>query len=265
MPKILMLHRVLPKHLLNNYYFERDTAISWNRFIELLDYIEAENLQTFTISEMDKHTSEQSIFITFDDGYADNLDALNEILKRGMKATIYPVKLFIQKGFSPIDDMAFHLMEKSDVPSALYHSLMTGRLKKLIRRISFKRYRYFRNKWFGLANDALPDNLFLTENQLVYLAYKGIDFGIHGSSHRIFTSLSNNELLQELTESKSWLKSLGAASKLSICFPHGSHNQRVIDICAKFDAVLLGIDSAFNHESVQRRIHVKEISYERNF
>ena len=265
MPKILMLHRVLPEHDPDNYYFERDTAISWNRFTCLLDQIEAERLQTLPVSALGRASNGRSVFITFDDGYADNADALNEILKRGMKATLFPVKQFIQEGFSPIDDMAFHLMEHNDVPSELYSSLMSGRLKKLLRRLSVHKYRYLRRKWFGLVEDASPKDLFLTDQQLADFVSRGVELGIHGSSHRIFTSMSDSDLLQELSESKDWLNSIGVNGRLSICFPHGSHDPRTSKICSNFGEFLLGVDALPTCGSVQRRIHIKEVSNELDY
>lgn len=265
MPKILMLHRVLPEYVPDNYYFKRGTAISWHRFIKILDRIEIEEMQALPISEIQQGCNDRCVFITFDDGYADNSAALDEILRRDMRATVFPVKQFVQEGFSPIDDMAFHLMAHDDVSPELYHSLMSGRLKKLLRRLSINRYRYLRRKWFGLTDDASPKDLFLTDQQLVDFVSRGIELGIHGSSHRIFTSLPDDELLQELNDSRDWIKSLGISENRSICFPHGSHDQRVSNICSGFGNILLGVDAVPLCGSVQRRIHIKEAPNEFDF
>jgi peptidoglycan/xylan/chitin deacetylase (PgdA/CDA1 family) len=264
MHKVLMLHRVLPEYAPDNYYFKRDTAISWNRFTSLLDQIEEEGIQTLPVSALGRASNNRNVFLTFDDGYADNADAINEILKRGMKVTLFPVKQFIQEGFSPIDDMAFHLMRHHSVPPELYSSLMSGRFKKLLRRLSTQKYRYLRRKWFGLVEDALPRDLFLTDQQLGNFASRGVELGIHGTSHRTFTSMSDRDLLQELSDSRDWLNSLGFKDKLSICFPHGSHDQRTSNICAKFGSHLLGVDAIPTCSSVQRRIHIKEEPVELN-
>ena len=266
MKRILMLHRVLPKYDSDNYYFTRETAISWNRFVGLLDRIEEEGLQSFTISELEAQSNNnQSIFITFDDGYADNEAALNEILRRKMKVTLFPVKQFVQEGNSPIDDMAFHLMSHKNVSQELNFSLMTGRLKKLLRRLTMQRYRYLRSKWFGLEEDALPSGLFLTEQQLTDLSSNGVELGIHGSSHRVFTSLSSADLSKELSESSKWLNSLGITGKYSICFPHGAHTERLSSVCSDFGSFLLGVDSDPACDSVYRRTHIKEEQYDSTY
>jgi peptidoglycan/xylan/chitin deacetylase (PgdA/CDA1 family) len=265
MPKIFMLHRVLPEYDPDNYYFKRDTAISWRRFIAILDQIEMEGMQTLPISAVNRDSNRSSVFLTFDDGYADNAAALDEILRRGMRATVFPVQQFIQEAFSPIDDMAFHLMAHNDVPLDLYSSLMSGKFKKLLRRLSANRYRYLRRRWFGLINDASPWDLFLTNQQLSDFVSRGIELGIHGSSHRVFTSLTDNELLKELSDSRDWIHSLGIRGNLSICFPHGTHDQRITNICSGFGEFLLGVDALPLCETVKRRIHIKEVSNELDY
>lgn len=258
MPHIFMLHRVLPEYDPDNYYFKRETAISWNRFIAILDQIETDGMQSLTVSEMGESSNNPSVFITFDDGYADNEPALNEILKRGMRATIFPVKQFIKEDFSPIDDMAYHLMAHKSISAELYSSFMSGRFKKLLRRLSVNRYRYLRKRWFGLNEDASPKGLFFNDKQLADFASRGLELGIHGVSHRVFTSLSDSELLEELKDSKEWLQSLGAGNTLSICFPHGSHDRRTVGICSDFGSHLFGVDSPNLYKPVLRRIHIKE-------
>ena len=257
MPDILMLHRVLPEYAPDNYYFQRGTAITWNSFITLLDNINKNGLRALPLSALEKQPR-NSIFLTFDDGYADNAQALNELLHRGMTATVFPVKDFVREGFSPIDDMACHLMESDIASLQLRKSLTNGRLKKLLRRISSDRYRHLRDRWFGLTRDARPSTLFLNEKQLSDFSSRGIELGIHGSSHRTFNTLSEEILVREIKDSQQWLRSLGASEPLAICFPHGAHDQRTIDICLRYSQTLLGVDAETLSPVVMRRVHVRE-------
>ncbi|WP_461534728.1 polysaccharide deacetylase family protein [Spongorhabdus nitratireducens] len=241
----------------DNYYFQRRTAISWGRFIQLLDKIEADGCETLPVSALGK-ASPQSVFITFDDGYADNFRAIKELLRRGMTATIFPVRNFSQQQFSAIDDMAANLMMSDAMPADLRASIINGRIKKIARRLSSERYRFLRAKLFGIAEDRLIEKLFLTEQQLSELVDSGIGLGIHGCSHRIFSSLPEDILEKELQESLDWLISLGISKQPAICFPHGAHDERTVEICSQYSKYLLGVDCKPVCKEVHRRIHVKE-------
>ncbi len=255
--KIFMLHRVLPEFAPNNYYFLRKTAISWQCFIGFLDKIESMNWQVKPLSTIKFCNPKRDVFISFDDGYADNHFALHEIHRRGMSATLFPVKIFSQTNFSPIDDMAHHLM-KSEISNTTKKSLLDGRLKRLIRKLDPLQYRRLRKDWFEVNEDAQHGQLFMSETDLKYWCKSGIELGIHGTSHRVFTSLTPQQLNKELTISRTWLYSLGAQACLPICFPHGKYNNQVIKQCNKFTSFLIGVDAEKSSPSVYRRIQICE-------
>lgn len=258
-PKIYMLHRVLPIAEPNNYYFQRRTAISWNKFVSLLDMIEQSELVTHPISALGPGTCDSGVFITFDDCYRDITDALDEIIRRKMTATIFPVKNFSCTGFSPIDDMAKRLMQFQELPSELNNSLIEGRLKKLLRRLTPERYRRLRQQWFGIDHDIHQQPpLFMSEAQLTAYSEQGIELGIHGTSHRTFISLPSNQLHQELADAKEWLTNISHANEFPICFPHGAHDERVVTICRKYSKHLLGVDSSSKSPQVLKRLWITE-------
>lgn len=257
-PRIYMLHRVIEHYDEDDYYFQRKTAISWNKFIELLDLIEMNSWKTKPISNITMGFTDQDVFITFDDGYEDNCNALDELIRRGMTATVFPVKDFSLTGFSPIDDMAQHVMASNDITPSLLQSLLGGRIKKLLRGMSALRYRYYRKHWFSITIDADNSDLFMSEQQLKRYCAQGIELGIHGRSHRAFINLTSSELYSELIGSLNWLKSLGSMSAVSICFPHGKHNEQVIKLSQSVGQILLGVDCDTLDSAVLRRVHVTE-------
>jgi|TARA_B100001063_G_scaffold158194_1_gene147558 peptidoglycan/xylan/chitin deacetylase (PgdA/CDA1 family) len=257
-PRIYMLHRVLKNYDEKNYYYQRQTGISWKKFIELLDTIEKKGWKTKPISALAKGYTHNDVFITFDDGYRDNIGAFDELINRGMIATVYPVKDFVLDGFSPIDDMALHLMSTPNVPKDLSLSLLGGRLKRILRGITASRYRYLRQRLFGIDVDADSTHLFMQEHHLKLYNSQGIELGIHGCSHRAFTQLSPSELNKELTENYNWIRGLGCRESMSICFPHGKHNKKVIEQSQLFGLIHLGVDCETFYPSVLRRIHITE-------
>ncbi|MFK5892669.1 MAG: polysaccharide deacetylase family protein [Pseudomonadota bacterium] len=257
-PRIYMLHRIIEHFDESNYYFQRKTAISWLKFIELIDLIEKKGWKTRCISSLVQGYTDNDVFLTFDDGYKDNSSALDELIRRGMTATVYPVKNFTLTNFSPIDDMAHHLMATPNVAKNLLSSLLDGRLKRVLRRMSASRYRYFRKHWFSIDIDANNADLFMQEKQLKRYSSQGIELGIHGRSHRTFNHLTSSELSSELSDCLNWLCSLGNVSSTSLCFPHGKHSETVIKQSQSIVKIMLGVDCDTLLPPVLKRIHVTE-------
>lgn len=70
-------------------------AVSMQRFREQLDFLATEGYATPTMEELVAAPTQKwrgrTAVITFDDGYVDNLDACEELQKRGMRATWFVV------------------------------------------------------------------------------------------------------------------------------------------------------------------------------
>lgn len=89
-PVALMYHAVLS----DGAEFVWPWAVSVQQFRNHLDFLLAEGWTTPTISELlagPEVQATRTVAITFDDGYAGNLTAYNELAKRGMRATWYIV------------------------------------------------------------------------------------------------------------------------------------------------------------------------------
>ncbi|HEY5997812.1 MAG TPA: polysaccharide deacetylase family protein [bacterium] len=65
------------------------------------------------------------------------------------------------------------------------------------------------------------------------MSEKGMSFGSHGSSHRIFTRLTVQEMENELVESWESLQSPGVAAVPVLAYPNGDWNQKVEDMAAE--------------------------------
>jgi peptidoglycan/xylan/chitin deacetylase (PgdA/CDA1 family) len=91
-PIMLMYHAVQPGTTTTPAW---PWAVSMKRFREQLDFLATEGYATPTMSELvatPAHDwSGRTAVITFDDGYVDNLDACEELEKRGMRATWFLV------------------------------------------------------------------------------------------------------------------------------------------------------------------------------
>ena len=258
MIKTLMLHRVLPVERTDGYYFRRGTAIDTACFHRLLDALEQHRVRTVT----PLHTGGEGrrVCITFDDGYADIAPALDALLARGMRATIFVVKEYCISNFSPIDDMAAWLDASESVPAALAESLTCGAMKKRMRGMPVFRYRRHRRRLFGFGDHPASAG-FLTERQLREFHARGIAVGIHGCTHRAWSNLSAPQLCAEIEESADWLRKLGVRDIAGLCYPHGCyralHNLDG-EVARLAETGVFGVDRPYADPAVTRRVWVRQ-------
>jgi peptidoglycan/xylan/chitin deacetylase (PgdA/CDA1 family) len=90
-PIMLMYHAVLPGRSRPDWPW----AVSMDQFRAQLDFLAGEGYATPTVAELVARPARAwngpTAVITFDDGYADNLAASEELLKRGMRASWFIV------------------------------------------------------------------------------------------------------------------------------------------------------------------------------
>jgi len=89
-PVMLMYHAVTPGKIRPGWPW----AVSMQQFRDQLDFLAAEGYATPTMGELvaePKKWTGRTAVITFDDGYADNLAACDELKKRGMRASWFIV------------------------------------------------------------------------------------------------------------------------------------------------------------------------------
>ncbi|WMP19032.1 polysaccharide deacetylase family protein [Thiothrix lacustris] len=248
----LMLHRVMPQMITHDYYVRRGTAISQQKFIELLDAI-AEREIPIVLSKNDQ-PERASVCLTFDDGYADNAWAFEQLLQRNLQAWLFPVKNYVIERFSVIDDIASQM---TVCPSST-EWLSEPRTRNILMRLQPERYRWLRSCWLGIDIDRCSNSLFLTESEVRHYALQGIHLGIHGVTHRIWSSLSEYQLKKEIEQCHDWIQSLTGIAPLAACFPHGKAPTENIMQSVLADYQCFGVDKNYLNSSIERRMWLME-------
>ena len=247
----IMLHRVLPELRADCYYTQRGTAISRRQLEILLNESQRRGLPLVTSRPVN---GQPAICLTFDDGYADNAWAFDRILKAGGRAWLFPVKTYVQQRFSVMDDFAAQLRMYAEEQS----SFDLARVRQIIRQVTPNRYRYWRERLTSITQDRCDAELFLNEKDLKQYSAAGIEMGLHGVTHRIWSNLSWSELAWEIRESEDWLTELTGTRPLGACFPHGKEpsEQAVTSLLSAYDC--FGVDKPYSQNQVIRRFWLRE-------
>lgn len=248
---IFMLHRVLAGVPSDHYYYRRGMAISRTKFCSLLRTIDDHGLPIVTEPE---GSPDKAVCLTFDDGYADVGWALEHLLERNASAWVFPVMQYAQEGFSVIDDLAAWI----DARDQLRSLAKIPRIRHVVRRLDAARYRRLRQRFLGLAVDRCDPVLFLDELELSGFAARGIRLGVHGVTHRIWPSLGERLIEQEIEPALWWLRGLGEAAPERFCLPHGK--APAVQVLRQLNqlGICFGVDREYEEPGIIRRHWVKE-------
>jgi peptidoglycan/xylan/chitin deacetylase (PgdA/CDA1 family) len=134
-----------------------------------------------------------------------------------------PILLTFDDGYADLAEYAFPVLRRLGFGAAVF--LVTGQLGGT-------------NAW-DKTRGSSPHHL-LTREQVRYWASQGIEFGAHSRTHADLTTLSAQELADEILGSKNDLAALLGSRACAFAFPYGSYNRAVQD-CARsaFDLTFL--------------------------
>tara|TARA_R110001583_G_scaffold26798_2_gene96343 strand:+ start:74 stop:1057 length:984 start_codon:yes stop_codon:yes gene_type:complete len=210
----------LEKHL----YFIKNNfeIINQSRFIEIIN----------TNQEIDKKYA----YITFDDGYLDNYQLAFPILKAmNVSATFFVATGLIESNVIPWwDEIAWHLKQSNlselNLSSWDKSVVLSKNINKTIREVLSQ----FKSSAASIEEQLLElrqitgmvleeyESEFLSWSNIVEMESAGMTIGAHSHSHRIFSSLSAEELSHELYHAKMLLEEKLSSKVLSISYPVGN-------------------------------------------
>ncbi|MDR3673849.1 MAG: glycosyltransferase [Acidobacteriota bacterium] len=144
-----------------------------------------------------------------------------------------PVLFTFDDGYADLVDYALPVLRRFGFGAAVY--VVTGQLGGT-------------NAWDEARG--YGTHRLMTAEQIRYWASQGIEFGAHGRTHADLTTLSANELSEEVVGSGKDLESILGARVVSFAYPYGFHNQAVDDcVRGAFDLAFIADDNdeGLNH------------------
>lgn len=175
-------------------------------------------------------------YITFDDGYLDNYQLAFPILKAmNVPATFFVATGLIESDVIPWwDEIAWHLKQSNfselSLPSWNKSIILSKTINKNIREVLSQ----FKSSAATIEEQLLElrkitgmtleqyESEFLSWSNIVEMESAGMTIGAHSHSHRIFSSLSAEELSHELSHAKMLLEEKLTNKVLTISYPVGN-------------------------------------------
>ena len=212
-------------------------STSPENFLDHLAHLRRMSYKFVALSDFDPQVAGTCV-ITFDDGYLDNFTLLAPILRQQrIPATIFISSHYVESGgkFPPdlvcVDDV-------SSADSELSHDQRLNNLVSLPKQEFLERLKELESH-----DPSCSDGRPLTLAQLKELSeIEGVEIGPHTVTHRSMTSLSDDELIDEIQGSAEYLTRHGIKSVKFFALPFGQGHHvdlRVSDAVRSFGFIPL--------------------------
>ena len=269
---ILMYHRVLPQPDALRAWDVDAHAFTWQmatlrRYFNVLPLREA-------VSRLRSRTlPPRAVCITFDDGYADNVDVALPILQNhGLHATFFIATGYLDGG-RMWNDTVIEAVARAPGPVLDLESLGLARhavatvnervqaIKSLLGQLKYLPPPERAHKSAAIAErvgQRLPDNLMMTTAQLRALHQSGMEIGAHTVQHPILARVADDEAQQEIAGSRERLRDLLGSEVTTFAYPNGRPGQdytaRDVELVrrAGFD---LAVSTAWGYASARMDVH----------
>ncbi|MEK6735504.1 MAG: polysaccharide deacetylase family protein [Pseudomonadota bacterium] len=236
---IVIYHRVLTESdLLLGNKVNSDTFDSHlgylTRYFNILPLSEAvQRLSSGTLPS-------RAACVTFDDGYADNVEiALPILQKHGVPATFFIATGFINGGIM-WNDKVIELIRRAPgdtldlgkiglgnhaISSISQRQQLLFPLIDKLKYLPFEERHRRVDQLCELVPVALPDNLMMTSEQIRKLHQAGMEIGGHTINHPILARLDDNLAFSEIANGKEMLESIIGEPVHLFAYPNGKPGQ----------------------------------------
>lgn len=266
-----MYHYVRP---IKGSKYEGIKGLELKKFIEEIDYL-SKNYQIISSLDLieaikaEESIPNQSVILTFDDGYLDHYKyVFPELQKRNLSGTFFPIaKAVTDNLILDVNKIHYILASQSDTKNIfddLIDKIKKNQKKYRLNEVSaylskyFVRNRYdpevvnfikrvlqfalpqnlrskivkqLFNKYVTIDESGFSEELYASEPQLKEMLAEGMIIGSHGTNHLWLDSTSVPEQEQDIKDSVLFLDRLGSDKEnLIFCYPYGAYNQQTLDI-----------------------------------
>jgi peptidoglycan/xylan/chitin deacetylase (PgdA/CDA1 family) len=234
-PRILMYHRLTDSDIIPGI-----TPIKFEDHLKhLCSYYDVVSVDEIISDVNNNQLNSNKVALTFDDGYVDFYEKAWPLLKKyNVPASVYITTEFIEKKRWMWPDKVRVMLDKTILERVYIPNVGELQLAK----------KYFDRNWHTISDHCLtltelnrncffdelarllrvsvndyPTSDFsaLTWEQLSLMHKEGLDIGSHTVTHPILTNIPNEQLTNELVESKREIENMLNLEVKGICYPNG--------------------------------------------
>lgn len=243
---ILCYHRINEK---TGLFYDRNISAYPHEFERQLLYIK-KHFNVISISQLidcyygNYSIKPNSIMITFDDGFRDNaLNAFPLLKKLEIPAIVFVTTGFIDSDIIPWEDQVAYIFHEPSIKEIKINNnesyllrfteerenaiwqfckrlkLTNPEMRKEMIAVLFIKYQIDNKRMENLARSTSIG--YLTKNDIKYWNNYGIDFGIHTVNHPRLTTLKEERMYREISESKRSLEAILEKPVSTFAYPYG--------------------------------------------
>ena len=281
MTQIISIHRIIKSITENSFQNSAGIIISKLSFKNHMKYLV--NTRTLTNLRFIKKQKKGNtkIALTFDDGFIDQYtDAFPILEKNKIKATFFIVtKCISDKYFVRPIDLFYYLAEtyygrkiKINLLGEEVELVLRIKEKEIIKIKYALKYKNLEvaNKIIEsvssalnikLTNSLLRDinkQLYMQKEHIKELVLAGHEIGNHSHTHQAFSSLSEKELITEISQSKEIIRNITGVEKQVFAYPYGglnSYNDFTNDFIIKNNFLCCCTNTGFTNDNTSFLLH----------
>jgi len=248
---IICIHSIFKdKHEMQKNIIDPHQGITIEEFRKLVEYFLNCNYRFISPYDILEGINNKSILITFDDGYANNLNILPILKEYNIPAVFFISIDNVENSKCFWWDVLYR--EFKNIGVSENEIIKEGITLKTMKTEEIEKYlvdKFGKESFMPLSDIDRPFNIIEIKE---LSKEKNISIGNHTYNHSILTNYSESEYKLQIKKAQDYLFSLTGTEPIAIAYPSGKYSKKIIDSSKD-----VGLKVGFTMESIKNYIPMK--------